>query len=79
MLGGTKTLANISNQLHRCLEGEAIPVGDISELGIPLEYFFNGTIAHNSSEIAKNYRPHDTSFSIQGGLFPPPIGTKNVE
>jgi hypothetical protein len=48
-------------------------------LDTPLEYFFGGTIAHNLGEVAKNRCPLDTSFSIQGGLFPPPFGTENVE
>lgn len=41
----------------------------------PLEYFFNGNIAHNSCEVVEDHHPPDTSFLLWGGFFPPP--TKN--
>jgi hypothetical protein len=48
-------------------------------IGYSTRIFFGITIAHNLGEVAKNRCPPDTSFSIQGGLFPPPFGTENVE
>lgn len=48
MLACTKTLANIFNQLHRCLKGKAILIKDIIELDTLHEHVSNGTMPHNS-------------------------------
>jgi len=71
MLGGTKTLTNLFSQLHRRLEGKAIIVGDFPKLNIPFEFFFSRIIPHSL-----DCRSFDTSFSIWGGLFPPPTITE---
>jgi hypothetical protein len=42
-----KTLVNLSGQLHRWLEGEAISVGDIPKMDSPLEYFSSGNLGQN--------------------------------
>ncbi len=60
------------------LKGEVIPIRDISKLNIPSDYFSDGTITHCLGEVAKDYHPPDTSFSIQGGFFPPPTERQNV-
>jgi hypothetical protein len=52
MLIGVETPGNLSSQLHQHLEGEAILVGDISELDSPSIYFFNGCITESSNEVA---------------------------
>jgi hypothetical protein len=48
MFACTETLANLFNQLHHCLEEEAIPVRDILELDTLHEYVSNGTMPHSS-------------------------------
>jgi hypothetical protein len=76
MLEGIETPANISSQLHRCLKGEAIPVGDILELDIPLKYFFDGTIAHNLREVAKHYHLLIFHFQYKVDFFLHPLESK---
>jgi hypothetical protein len=76
MLEGTETPANVSNQLHQCLEGEVIPVGDILELDIPLNYFFTGTIAHNLGEVAKHCCPLIFHFQYKVDFFLHPLELK---
>jgi hypothetical protein len=44
MLASSETLANLFSQLHQCLEGEAISIGNIVELHTPSKYFFGGNI-----------------------------------
>jgi uncharacterized protein (UPF0303 family) len=60
------------------LEGEAISIRHIRKLDTPPKYFSNGNIVQNSSEATKDYHLLNISFSVWGGLFPPPIETKNV-
>jgi len=74
---GTKTLATIFHQLHHCLEGKEILMGDISELDTPLKYFFNGTLPHNLGKATEDHYPPNTSFSVQGEPFPPPYWNRN--
>lgn len=50
-------LANLSSQLHQCLEGKAIPIGNIPNPNIPLKYFSSGTIAHSLGKAIKNHLP----------------------
>jgi hypothetical protein len=78
MLGGPKTPTNLYSQLHWHLEGKTILVGDISKLNTPFEYFSNGIILHSLGKAMEDCHPLDTSFSIWGGLFPPPMGTENT-
>jgi hypothetical protein len=44
---GTETLATLFHQLHHCLEGKEIPIGDIPKLDIPLKYFSDGILPHS--------------------------------
>jgi len=39
--------------LHQQLEGEEIPIGDILEMDIPLEMFFDGTIPRTPLHICR--------------------------
>ncbi len=64
--------------MHYRLEGETIFIKDIAELDIPLKYFFDGTLPHNSKEAIEDYRPLNISFLVRNKLFPPPIGTKII-
>jgi len=78
VLVSTKTPTNLFSQLHKWLKGKVIPIGDISKLNTPSDYFSDGTITHCLREVAKDRHPPDTSFSVQGGFFPPPIKRQNV-
>jgi hypothetical protein len=43
----------------------------------PSKYFSSGNLVQNSGEVAKELHPN-TSFSVWGGLFPPPTGIERV-
>lgn len=71
MREGTETLATLFSQLYYHLEGEEIPIWDILELDIPLEFFFSGILPHTSKEVAKNHCPLTLPFRYKA-VFPPP-------
>jgi hypothetical protein len=71
---GVETPTTLFGQLHYWLEGKYIPVGEIPELNIPLDYFFDGILQHNSRKVAKIRCPLDTSFLVWGEFFPLPTG-----
>jgi len=53
VVGGIETTPNLSHELHQQLEGEVIPIGDILEMDIPLEMFFDGTIPRTPLHICR--------------------------
>jgi hypothetical protein len=74
---GIKIVATFSSQLHCRLEGKDIPIGEILELDISLDFISSGILQRNSREVIKNRCPLNTSLSIWGKHFHP-IGTKIV-
>ncbi len=44
----------------------------------PPKYVSSGNLAQSLSEVGKEHRPPGTSFSVWGGLFPPPNESENV-